>query len=228
MKSPLHILHVEDDPTDAALIKATLEAGGIACATVCEQNRAQFVAALERGGIDLILSDISLPAFDGVSALGIARTRWPDLPFLLVSGTVGEELAVDSFKAGATDYVLKGRLARLAPAVRRAMREVEARLEHRRLEAELIESKEREVLGQLAAGVAHDFNNILGVIIRHSEAIRAGLSPDSPLQKPNEEIRLASERAAGLARQLLVSGRKQAERTVAPGGTVPDRLGIQV
>ena len=77
MKSPLHILHLEDDPNDAALVQSTLEAGGITCATTRVQNHDDFVAALEHGGIDLILSDFTLPAFDGLSAVEIVRTRWP-------------------------------------------------------------------------------------------------------------------------------------------------------
>ena len=213
MKSPLHILHLEDDPNDAALVQSTLEAEGITCATTCVQNRDDFVAALERGGIDLILSDFSLPAFDGLSAIAIVRARWPDLPVILVSGTLGEERAIDSLKSGATDYVLKEHLSRLAPAVRRAMQEVEERAERRRLEAQFIEAQKMEVIGQLASGVAHDFNNILAVIIGYSDLITSDLGPDSPLRKYTEEIRHASERAAGLTRQLLVFSRKQ---TVQP------------
>ena len=141
MKSPLNILHLEDDLNDAALVSATLEAGGIACATTRVQNRDEFVAALERGGFDLILSAFSLPAFDGLAAMQIAKDRWPALPVILVSGTLGEELAVESLKSGATDYVLKERLTRLAPAVRRAMHEVEAQAEHHRLAAQLIDAQ---------------------------------------------------------------------------------------
>jgi CheY-like chemotaxis protein len=136
MKSPLHILHLEDDPNDAALVQSTLKTGGVVCATTWVQNRNDFVAALEQGGIDLILSDSSLPAFDGLSAVEIVRTQCPTIPLILVSGTLDEEMAIESLKNGATDYVLKERLARLAPAVRRAMREVEERAEHRRLEAQ--------------------------------------------------------------------------------------------
>ena len=213
MKSPLHILHLEDDPNDAALVQSALEAEGITCAATCVQNRHDFVAALERGGIDLILSDFTLPAFDGLSAIATARARWPDLPVILVSGTLGEELAVDSLKSGATDYVLKEHLSRLAPAVRRAMQEVEERDERRRLEAQIIEAQKMEVIGLLASGVAHDFNNILAVIIGYSDLMASDLGPDSPLQKYTEEIRHASERAAGLTRQLLVFCRKQ---TVVP------------
>ena len=213
MKSPLCILHLEDNPNDAALVEATLEAGGITCTTTCVQNHDDFVAALEHGGFDLILSDFSMPAFDGLSALKIARAEQPNLPVILVSGTLGEELAIDSLKNGATDYVLKERLARLVPAVRRAMHEVEERAERRRLELQFIEAQKMEVIGQLAGGVAHDFNNILAVIMCYSDLITSDLSPDSPLLKYTDEIQHASERAVGLTRQLLVFSRKE---TVQP------------
>jgi two-component system sensor histidine kinase UhpB len=131
MESPLHILHLEDDPLDAALVQAVLESGGIICAITCVQNRDGFTAALERGRIDLILSDFSMPAFDGLSALGMAQVRCPDVPFILVSGTLGEERAIDSLKRGATDYVLKERIARLVPAVHRALQEVKERVERK-------------------------------------------------------------------------------------------------
>jgi len=128
MKSPLRILHLEDDPNDVTLVQSTLEAGDIPCIINCVQTRDDFVAALKSGGIDLILSDFSLPAFDGLSALKIAHARCPDVPFILVSGILGEERAIDALKSGATDYVLKQRLSRLVPAVRRAMQEVAERV----------------------------------------------------------------------------------------------------
>jgi CheY-like chemotaxis protein len=127
MKSPLRILHLEDDPADAKLIQSTLEAEGIACETTCVQMRDDFVGALERGGFDLILSDFSLPTFDGLSALEIVRARWPAIPIILVSGTLGEQQAIDSLTSGACDYVLKDHLSRLAPAVRRSMEQAEER-----------------------------------------------------------------------------------------------------
>ena len=204
MKSPLHILHLEDDPSDAELVQSTLEAAGIKNATTCVHNRNDFVAALEDGGIDLILSDFSLPAFDGLSAVAIAQAGWPELPVILVSGSLGEELAIDSLKKGATDYVLKQRLSRLGPAVRRAMTEVGTRAERKRLETQLIEAQKREVLGQLAAGVAHDFNNILSVIIGYSDLLSDDSEPGSLHKQYTEEIRQASNRAVGLTRQLLL------------------------
>jgi signal transduction histidine kinase len=213
MKSPLHILHLEDDPDDAALVQSTLEIGGIACAITRVQNRDDFVAALERGGVDLILSDFTLPGFDGLSALKIARAKWPDIPSIFVSGTLGEERAIDALKSGATDYVLKDRLARLVLAARRAMKEVEERAECRRLEAQFIEAQKMEVIGQLAGGVAHDFNNILAVIMGYSELTMESLGSDHALRSNLETIRSAAEHATGLTRQLLVFSRKQ---TVQP------------
>jgi signal transduction histidine kinase len=214
MRSPLRLLHLEDNPEDAALVQSTLEGGGIACASARVENREDFVAALERGGIDLILSDYSLPAFDGISALKIARVLLPDIPVILVSGTLGEEMAIDSLKNGATDYVLKGRLQRLVPAVRRAMREVKERAAHRRMEAQFIEAQKLLVIGQLASGVAHDFNNIIFIIRGNSDLLTAKLGLENPLQKFTEEIRHATERAGGLTRQLLVFSRKQVVKAV--------------
>jgi len=156
MKSPLHILHLEDDPNDAALVRSELESAGIACANICVQNHHDFVAALERGGIDLVLSDYSLPAFDGMSALHIVHAKWPGIPLIFVSATLGEERAVDSLKNGATDYVLKDRLVRLAPAVRRAMQEVEERAEKQQTQEALRETEQRFriVFDQSPLGIA--------------------------------------------------------------------------
>jgi signal transduction histidine kinase len=200
---------LEDDPNDAALVQSTLEAGGLRCVITLAQSRDGFVAALEKGGIDLILSDFTMPAFDGMLALKIARAGWPAIPFIHVSGTLGEEQAIDSLRSGATDYVLKGRLSRLLPAVRRALRGVEEQAQRRRLEEELIEAQKMEVVGRLACGVSHDFNNILFVIMGYNDLIAAGLAPDNPLQSHTEVIRQASERAAGLTRQLLIFSRNQ-------------------
>jgi len=213
MKDLLHILHLEDDTNDASLIHATLETEGIPCVIARVETRDDFQAALERGGIDLILSDYSLPAFDGSSAIALVRATCVDIPVILVSGTLGEEQAIESLKNGATDYVLKERLSRLAPSVRRAMQEVEDREERWMLEAQFIEAQKMEVIGHLASGVAHDFNNILAVIMFSGELMDADLPPDSPLKQYTQEIRDATERAAGLTRQLLVFSRKQ---TVVP------------
>jgi signal transduction histidine kinase len=212
MKSPLHILHLEDDLKDAEIVQSSLEAEGIRCAIVRVENRDDFVSALEHGGIDLILSDCTLPGFDGMSALKIALTNWPAIPVIFVSGTLGEERAIESLKSGATDYVLKDRLARLVPAVRRAMKEVEERAECRRMEGQFIEAQKMEVVGQLAGGVAHDFNNILAVIMGYSELTIRKFGDNVEIKSNLETIRSSAERAAGLTRQLLIFSRKQTIR----------------
>jgi two-component system, cell cycle sensor histidine kinase and response regulator CckA len=213
MKAPLHILHLEDDSNDAALIQLTLAAGGIDCATTRVTNRDDLNAGLERGGIDLILTDYLIPGCEWASVAEMLRTRWPDIPFIMVSGVLGEELAIDSLKSGAIDYVLKDRLSQLVPAVRRAMSSVEALAERRRLEAQFVEAQKMEVIGQLAGGVAHDFNNILAVILGYGNVIMQELGTESPLFEYAEKIQDAAERAAALTRQLLVFSRKQ---TVQP------------
>jgi two-component system cell cycle sensor histidine kinase/response regulator CckA len=215
MNSPLRILHLEDDPNDAAIIHSTLKNGGIPCTVIRVEDQESFEAALETGEFDLILSDFTLPTFDGMSALESARVRTPHLPLIFISGTLGEERAIDSLRNGATDYVVKERLNRLVPAVRRAMKEVDERIERQRLEAQFIEGQKMEVIGQLAGGVAHDFNNILGVIMGYTELLTSDLEPASPLRKFTDEIRHASERAAGLTRQLLVFSRKKTVQPIA-------------
>jgi len=129
MKSPLRILYLEDDPRDAELVQGTLEAGGIDCELARVETQAELVSALQQGCFDLILADYTLPAFDGLSALKIAQEGWPQLPFIFVSGTLDEEVAIEALKIGATDYVFKTRLARIVPSVLRALREAEERVE---------------------------------------------------------------------------------------------------
>jgi PAS domain S-box-containing protein len=123
---PLRILHLEDSAADAELVRGLLQdEAGISCSVTCVKTRQDYQAELERGAFDLILSDYSLPRFDGLTALAMARKRHPEKPVIIVSGTMGEEAAVESLRQGATDYVLKHQLARLPAAVRRAMTDAE-------------------------------------------------------------------------------------------------------
>ncbi len=153
----LRILNLEDNPLDTELMYSTLNEGGVTCHFTRVQTRADFAAALESGAFDLVLADYSLPAFDGLSALKAAQEVRPEVPFVLVSGALGEEAAIEALKSGATDYVLKQRLERLVPAVRRAVREAEERTERKRAEEALRESEERfrATFEQAAVGIAH-------------------------------------------------------------------------
>ena len=144
MKNPLRILHVEDSPKDAELVETTLQQEGIACDVLRVQTRSDFVSALEQSRFDLILGDYTMPGFDGLSALKIAQEKCPDVPFIFVSGTLGEDVAIEALKHGAVDYVLKDRLSRLIPSVRRALREVEEQRERKRAQEALQESEARK------------------------------------------------------------------------------------
>jgi PAS domain S-box-containing protein len=143
--SPLRILLLEDDPTDAALTQELLEADNISCEVTRAQTRTEFLSGLEDPAIELILADYKLPSFDGLAALKLAQDKRPDLPFIFVSGTLGEEVAIEALKIGATDYVLKGRLSRLVPSVKRALREAGDRAQRKRAE-EALRSETRERL----------------------------------------------------------------------------------
>jgi signal transduction histidine kinase len=211
---PLHILHLEDDPDDAFFVQALLEQAGMVCKTLVVQTRDAFISALSESKVDLVLSDHTLPAFDSMAALDIVAEMRPGLPFIILSGTMGEERVVHALKSGATDYILKERPARLVPAIRRAMREVEEAAARKRLERQFIEAQKMEVVGRLVGGVAHDFNNILSVIMGYCESVGAALDPESILRPDIEEMKIAAERGATLVRQLLVFSSKQVVQPV--------------
>lgn len=137
------ILLLEDIEFDRELIRSTLTNAGVDGRFYCVDTREAFLAVLKHTSIDLILADNSLPYFDGLSALEIVQNHYPDIPFILVTGVLGEELAIETLKQGATDYVLKQRLNRLVPAVNRALRERQERQARVRAEQALKASEDR-------------------------------------------------------------------------------------
>src|SRR5690348_6455448 len=143
MKDNIRILMLEDDAADAELTKFVLRKGGLRFSMDRVESKDEYIQHLQENPPSLILSDYSLPGFDGHAALEIAQDRCPETPFIFVTGTMGEEVAIETLKSGATDYVLKTRLSRLIPAVNRAIREAEERAKHRRAEEQLRESHER-------------------------------------------------------------------------------------
>ena len=149
MEPSLRILHLEDDSLDAELVKSAFDGEGIVCKIFRVETRNHFISAIDRGAFDIILADYSLPGFDGLSALAIAKVRCPLIPFIFISGKMGEELAIETLKNGATDYVLKDRMSRLIPSVRRALTEAAEKAERRQAVKEL--GKSHEQLRNLAA-----------------------------------------------------------------------------
>ena len=217
----LRILIVEDQPSDAALAQRHLTGAGIGFAAVVVDTRAAFVQQLTAFCPDIILSDFSLPGFSGQSALKIAKDECPHIPFIFLSSVLGDETAVELIRQGATDYVLKDRLARLPSVIHRAIAEAEQRGHLAQLETQLHQSQRLENLGQLAGGVAHDFNNLLAVILNYASFVAEELAapPESDwperLESARSDIRqitLAAERAAALTRQLLAFARREVIR----------------
>ena len=209
MPPKIQILIVEDNPNDAELVVRELRRAGFDFDWQRVDTEAEYLARLNPG-LHLILSDYEMPQFSGLRALELLKQQPAlEIPFIIVSGTIGEEVAVVAMQQGAADYLLKDRIVRLGPAVRRALQEVEERGARKRLEGQFIEAQKMEVVGQLAGGVAHDFNNVLAVIMGYGDLIAQDLGPEHPLQKYAEEIRHAAKRAAGLTQQLLIFSRKQ-------------------
>src|SRR5471030_2747536 len=138
MNKRLHILHLEDEPDFSELVKTLLAQDGLDADLKLVSDRKSFLQALADGNFDLIISDYRLPSFTGLEALKIAREKKPFTPFILVSGTIGEHAAIESLKAGATDYVLKQHPDRLPSAVRRAVEEAEERAQRRKVETEMV------------------------------------------------------------------------------------------
>jgi signal transduction histidine kinase len=172
MPKPLRALIVEDSEDDALLLVRALEKGEFEVTSKRVETAAEMTAALDAEPWDIIFSDFKIPSFGGMAALALLTRRSEDIPFMLVSGTIGEDAAVEALKAGAHDFMLKGNLARLVPAVTRELREAESRRKHReaeaertRLQAQLMVSDRLASIGTLAAGVAHELNNPLAAIM---------------------------------------------------------------
>jgi two-component system cell cycle sensor histidine kinase/response regulator CckA len=338
MGKPLRALMVEDVEQDALLAVRDLRRGGFDVTFERVDTPEAMAAALAKQPWDIIISDYSMPRFTALLALGLMKERNLDLPFIIVSGTVGEDIAVEALRAGAHDFMAKGKFARLVPAIERELREAETRHERRRMERDLRMSEQRfqelfelapdaivitdaeglitllnrpaealfgysreeligqpvekvlpeslrdghvglpetylahgapramgggrsnlrglrkdgtvfpveislgpinssagpqvaaavrdvtgrvrleeqlrqmqkmEAVGRLAGGVAHDFNNVLSVILTYGELLLANLKPGEPMRDDVEEIKKAGLRAADLTRQLLMFSRQQ-------------------
>jgi signal transduction histidine kinase len=208
MKRQLRILHLEDSATDCDLIHQLLAQEGLECELVRRESREEFIRELQAKNYDLIFADCTMPEFDGLHALELARHHAPEIPFIFVSGTIGEEFAIESLRNGATDYVLKERLSRLVPAVRRAIAEMNERNKNQEMEQRLRQAQRLEAVGTLAGGVAHDFNNILTIIKGHTSLLMMEAHRPDRVNEIAATINHAAQRGSDLVSQLLAFARK--------------------
>jgi len=204
----LRVLFIEDSEDDAALQVRLLRQAGYDVAYTRVQSADELKTALERPW-DIVISDYSMPHFSGTEALKVVREKGVDIPFIFVSGTIGEEAAVAALKVGAQDYLMKLNLGRLIPAVQRELRESDERRQRKRLEEQVHQLQRFEAIGRLAGGVAHDFNNVIGAIMGWAEIGANAAYPGGDLQDKFLKIRSQADRASGLTRQLLAFARRQ-------------------
>jgi two-component system cell cycle sensor histidine kinase/response regulator CckA len=205
---PLHILHIEDSSDDSELVRRLLERNNLNCEIRRIETRDELFRELEHSRCELILSDCTLPKFNGFQALEIAHALKPELPFIFVSGTIGEETAIKSLQEGATDYVLKHRMSRLVPAVRRALSEASERAMLRAMKTRLAQARRLEAIGTLAGGLAHDFNNLLQVLKVHIALLALEIDHPEQIIKITETLDKATDRGSELMQELLVFARK--------------------
>jgi two-component system cell cycle sensor histidine kinase/response regulator CckA len=214
MSTPLSVLIVEDSDEDTELVIRELRRGGYDVSFERVDTPQAMSATLENRAWDVVICDFSLPDFGGPDALRLLRERNPDTPFIYVSALIGEEAAVAALKQGAHDYVMKGGLKRLLPAIQRELKEAELRFEKAQLERQRRHQERFESIGRLAGGIAHDFNNLIGAITGWAELGQDEARNGSGLQDRFRQIRNQAERAAGLTSQLLAFARCQVLKPV--------------
>jgi signal transduction histidine kinase len=234
-RAHLRLLLVEDSDDDEMLILHQLARGGFEPEVKRVQNRHEFVAALGVDPPDIVISDYAVPGYGGMAALADLKATGRDIPFILVSGTIGESVAVLAMRAGAHDYVLKSDLTRLPAAVERELREALVRAERARMREQLVISERMASAGTLAAGVAHEINNPLGVAMANLEFVVDSLTrmpsnvPDGKsgapmaaaadwshvlaLEEPLRDMGEALTRIRDIVRDVKVFSRPQDDKT---------------
>lgn len=200
------ILLVEDEPADAELIVDELRGDGIECVDLRVDTEPDYLDAIASFQPDIVLSDLNLPTFDGQRALELLRERDGVLPFIFVSGTIGEEVAVEALRNGATDYILKHNTVRLAAAVRRALHEAVEQRARQHAEEELIRAQRFESLALLAGGLSHDLRNLLQPLLLVADTLD-DYRDDERLERLGTLVRDCGQRGLDMVSSMLTFAR---------------------
>lgn len=209
----VRILQVEDSPLDAELVLSELDQDGLEYDVQLVDDEPAFRAALEQFKPNIVLSDLSLPTFSGERALEILRAASTDIPFIFISATLGEEAAIEALRNGATDYILKHNTARLASAVRRALREAEEQRARKHAEQELIRAQRFESLALLAGGLSHDLRNLLQPLLLAGDTLE-DYADDPRLARLGTLVRDCGRRGLEMVSSMLsfARGARRAEQ----------------
>jgi len=227
MNQPLRLLIVDDSEDDAVLVALALRQADYAVTYERVANAAGMRAALARDAWDAVLADYTVPSFGALPALALLHELQLDLPFIIMSGTIDETMAVEALRAGAHDFVLKGKLARLGPAIAREMREAGVRRQQRQTQAALQErtdelaamtqqlwqSAKLATLGELSASVAHELNNPLFTLSLSVKTLLAQRPPDDSQRAVLEGMDAEVARMSRLVANLLQFSRRSSRQT---------------
>jgi len=223
MPRPLRVLIAEDSPSDAELMVRELRRGGFDVSFERVDTSEAMSSALARQPWDVVISDYTMPQFSAPLALALVNERKLDLPFIIVSGTVNEEIAVEAMHAGAHDFMAKTKLGRLVPAIERELRAATLRGEQKRMQAQIMMSERMASMGTLAAGVAHEINNPLacvmanldlaaGDVVERAEIL--GVMPEfNEVREELDDAREAVERIRNIVRDLKIFSRSEEDKT---------------
>ncbi len=237
---PVRILLVEDSPEDAELTSMQLLDAGLEARFERVDSGQELAKALVDFKPDLVLSDLSMPGFSGYDALKLVRSQKPPVPFIFVSGTMGEDTAVQALRDGASDYILKDKTARLPAAAARAIRESRSERERERVEKELLRSQRLDSMAMLAAGLSHDLRNILQPLLIVPDLL--AIHSDNPkIRKLGEVIAESGRRGHEMAESMLsfVRGARKAREPVSVSdlfqavqvllqGSLPDKVTLDL
>lgn len=209
----IRVLQVEDSSLDAELVLTELQADGIDYEVRLVDDEPAFVETLKAFKPHIVLSDLSMPGFSGQRALELLRDLSGDIPFIYVSATLGEEAAIAALREGATDYILKQNPARLASAVRRALREADEQRARARAEAELIRIQRFESLAMLAGGLSHDLRNLLQPLLLAGDSLQ-DYQDDPRLARLGALVRDCGRRGLEMVQSMLsfARGARRAEQ----------------